>query len=79
MLILRRYSYTTKATAGGLTVGNVDLMTDHGYPRNLGLLNAQIPLAKNANKGFFIGGGSLHKFARLIYIANSRLSRIRLA
>ncbi|KAL8292886.1 hypothetical protein RQP46_000580 [Phenoliferia psychrophenolica] len=49
------YNYTTKATAPGLNVANVDVMSDHGYPRNLGLMNAQIPLAANAGKVFLIG------------------------
>jgi len=49
------YNYSTKATAPGLNVDAVDIMTDHGYPRNIGLLDAQIPLASTANKNFLIG------------------------
>ncbi|KAK4701131.1 mannan endo-1,4-beta-mannosidase, partial [Phenoliferia sp. Uapishka_3] len=49
------YNYSTKATAPGLNVADVDIVSDHGYPRNIGLLQAEIPLAKAANKVFFIG------------------------
>ena len=43
-------NYTTKATAPGLNVADVDIMSDHGYPRSLGILNSEIPLAADANK-----------------------------
>ncbi|ORY88384.1 glycoside hydrolase superfamily [Leucosporidium creatinivorum] len=49
------YNYSTKATAPGLNVSTVDIMTDHGYPRNVALLNAQIPLATAAKKSFILG------------------------
>ncbi|KAM0754027.1 glycoside hydrolase [Meredithblackwellia eburnea MCA 4105] len=49
------YNYSTKATAPGLTVANVDIVSDHAYPRNIALLNSEIPLATQANKGFLIG------------------------
>ncbi|GAA5870676.1 hypothetical protein JCM8547_005027 [Rhodosporidiobolus lusitaniae] len=49
------WNYTTGATAEGLTVPGVDIMSDHGYPRNTGILNKEIQLAKSAGKGFFIG------------------------
>lgn len=49
------YNYSTKQVAPGLNVANIDMMSDHGYPRNIALLQAQVPLARNANKAFFIG------------------------
>ncbi|GJN87931.1 hypothetical protein Rhopal_000886-T1 [Rhodotorula paludigena] len=49
------WNYSTKATAPGLTVPRVDLMSDHGYPRNLGILAEEVKLATQAKKGFFIG------------------------
>ena len=33
----------------------MNVVSDHGYPRNVALLNAQIPIATNANKAFIIG------------------------
>ncbi|SCV71400.1 BQ2448_2988 [Microbotryum intermedium] len=49
------YNYTTKAVAPGVNVSNIDLMSDHGYPRNVALLNAEIPIAQQYNKGFLLG------------------------
>jgi len=49
------YNYTTKATAPGLGVSKIDFMSDHGYPRNIALLNAEEPLAASARKAFLIG------------------------
>ncbi|SGY60627.1 BQ5605_C007g04458 [Microbotryum silenes-dioicae] len=49
------YNYTTKALAPGLNVTNIDLMSDHGYPRNVALLNAEIPIVQKYNKGFLLG------------------------
>ena len=44
------YNYSTKATAPGLGVANVDIVSDHGSPRNVALMNSEIPLAANAKK-----------------------------
>ncbi|KAK4702778.1 hypothetical protein P7C70_g3441, partial [Phenoliferia sp. Uapishka_3] len=49
------YNYTTKATAPGLGVQAAQLMSDHGYPRNIALLKAEVPLTNQHNKGFLIG------------------------
>lgn len=47
-------------------------MSDHGYPRNLGLIDIEKPLATNANKGFIIG--SFFPFARRERLADRRIS-----
>ncbi|KAL8279268.1 hypothetical protein RQP46_008305 [Phenoliferia psychrophenolica] len=47
------YNYSSKATAPGLNAGSVNLMSDHGYPRNIALLKAEVPLL--GTKGFLIG------------------------
>lgn len=49
------YNYTTKAVSPGLQVGSVDIVSDHGYPRSIPLLNSQIPIAANSGKSFIIG------------------------
>ncbi|BGP37278.1 hypothetical protein JCM10449v2_001183 [Rhodotorula kratochvilovae] len=49
------WNYSTGATAPGLAVAGVDIMSDHGYPRNTGILAKEIQLAKAAGKAFFIG------------------------
>nr|AIC85594.1 psychrophilic beta-mannanase [Glaciozyma antarctica] len=49
------YNYTNKATSPSLNITAIGAMSDHGYPRNLGLLDIQIPLATAAKKGFLIG------------------------
>ncbi|GAA5915844.1 hypothetical protein JCM6882_006818 [Rhodosporidiobolus microsporus] len=49
------WNYSTNAVPDGLNIAKVDMMTDHGYPRNTGILNKEIALAKSANKAFFIG------------------------
>ncbi|GAA5841643.1 hypothetical protein JCM9279_000714 [Rhodotorula babjevae] len=49
------WNYSTGATAPGLGVTGIDIVTDHGYPRNIGILNKEISLAKAAGKAFFIG------------------------
>ncbi|GAA5915850.1 hypothetical protein JCM6882_006821 [Rhodosporidiobolus microsporus] len=49
------YDPKTGAVAEGLKVSTVDMMTDHGYPRSVGLIQKEQALAKSAKKGFFIG------------------------
>ncbi|GAA5834464.1 hypothetical protein JCM11251_007015 [Rhodosporidiobolus azoricus] len=49
------WNYTNNAVPDGLNIPGVDIMSDHGYPRNTGILKKEIELAKNANKAFFIG------------------------
>ncbi|GAA5897847.1 hypothetical protein JCM6882_005094 [Rhodosporidiobolus microsporus] len=49
------WNYSTNAVPDGLNIAKVDMMTDHGYPRNTGILNKEIALAKSAKKAFFIG------------------------
>lgn len=49
------YNWSTKATAPGLGVSQVDIMSDHFYPRNTGILATEVSLAANANKNFLIG------------------------
>lgn len=49
------YNYSTKETSPSLQLAQIAVMSDHGYPRNVALLNSQIPLALNAQKGFFVG------------------------
>lgn len=49
------WNYSTKATAPGLEVEGVDIMTDHGYPRNLGILDVEVGLASDASKNFLMG------------------------
>ncbi|GAA5926559.1 uncharacterized protein JCM15063_000308 [Sporobolomyces koalae] len=49
------YNYTTKATPPSLTNRGVAMVSDHAYPRNVALFNAQKPLAANAFKNFLIG------------------------
>lgn len=49
------YNYTTKATAPALTNRGIGMVTDHAYPRNVALFNAQKPLAANALKNFLVG------------------------
>lgn len=49
------YNYSTKATAPGLNASIVDIMSDHAYPRNVALLNAEISLATPKHKAFLIG------------------------
>lgn len=68
------YNYSTKATAPGLNVAAVDIMTDHFYPRNTGIMATEVSLAANANKNFLIGeydwnsasGASLSSFLSAI-------------
>ncbi|GAA5868746.1 hypothetical protein JCM8547_005365 [Rhodosporidiobolus lusitaniae] len=45
----------TGATPEGLKVAGVDVVTDHAYPRDTGLLQKEVALAKSAGKAFFIG------------------------
>lgn len=47
--------------APGVNVDAVDIMTDHAYPRNIALVNSEITIAKQYNKGFLIGGKSAEK------------------
>ncbi|GAA5870684.1 hypothetical protein JCM8547_005029 [Rhodosporidiobolus lusitaniae] len=49
------WNYTTGATAPALTNRGVAMVTDHGYPRNTGILNREIQLAKDNFKNFLIG------------------------
>ncbi|CDR46534.1 hypothetical protein NBRC10512_001658 [Rhodotorula toruloides] len=49
------WNYTTGATSAGLTLSGVDIVTDHGYPRNTGIINKEFSLAKPALKNFLIG------------------------
>ncbi|GAA6037504.1 hypothetical protein JCM8097_008222 [Rhodosporidiobolus ruineniae] len=49
------WNYSTNAISDGLKNRGVDIVTDHGYPRNLGILNKEIALAQTYFKGFFIG------------------------
>ncbi|GAA5834477.1 hypothetical protein JCM11251_007018 [Rhodosporidiobolus azoricus] len=49
------YDPKTGATPEGLKVSTIDMMTDHGYPRSVGLIQKEASLAKSAKKAFFIG------------------------
>ncbi|GAA5932528.1 hypothetical protein JCM10213_005341 [Rhodosporidiobolus nylandii] len=55
----------------------VDIVSDHGYPRNLGILNTELGLATAANKAFVIGeydwrtGGSVSLASYLSRIESS--------
>ncbi|GAA5988775.1 hypothetical protein JCM5350_002934 [Sporobolomyces pararoseus] len=49
------YNYTTKATPPSLTNRGIAMVSDHAYPRNVALFNAQKPLAANALKNFLVG------------------------
>ncbi|GAA6055505.1 hypothetical protein JCM3770_006292 [Rhodotorula araucariae] len=49
------WNYTTGASAPGLNISGIDIVSDHGYPRNTGILTKEIELAKAAGKAFFIG------------------------
>jgi mannan endo-1,4-beta-mannosidase len=49
------YNYTTKATPPSLTNRGIAMVSDHAYPRNVALFNAQKPLAANAIKNFLVG------------------------
>ncbi|BGP35567.1 hypothetical protein JCM10296v2_007408 [Rhodotorula toruloides] len=49
------WNYTTGATSAGLTLSGVDIVTDHSYPRNTGIINKEFSLAKPALKNFLIG------------------------
>lgn len=51
------YNYTTKVTPDGLGIKAMDIMSDHGYPRNIALLKAEVPLVQvnQRQKNFLIG------------------------
>ncbi len=49
------YNLANGATAAGLNIGNIDIMSSHAYPRSLTEINKEIPLAAKANKNFLIG------------------------
>ncbi|GEM11152.1 glycoside hydrolase [Rhodotorula toruloides] len=49
------WNYTTGATSAGLTLSGVDMVTDHGYPRNTGIISKEYSLMKPALKNFLIG------------------------
>ncbi|GAA5982721.1 hypothetical protein JCM11641_007767 [Rhodosporidiobolus odoratus] len=76
------WNYTTGATPDGLNIAGVDMISDHGYPRNTGILNKEIALAKAAGKAFFIseydwtstgGGASLDSYLSTIESSGSYL------
>ncbi|KAJ8291639.1 Mannan endo-1,4-beta-mannosidase 1 [Rhodotorula toruloides] len=46
---------TTGATSPGLNISGVDIVSDHGYPRNTGIITKELALAKAARKSFLIG------------------------
>ncbi|GAA5951773.1 hypothetical protein JCM10213_001103 [Rhodosporidiobolus nylandii] len=49
------WNYTTNAISPGLSNRAFDIVTDHGYPRNTGILNREISIAAQYAKGFLIG------------------------
>ncbi|GAA5958348.1 hypothetical protein JCM3765_004803 [Sporobolomyces pararoseus] len=49
------YNYTDKAVAPSLNVSRVDVVQDHGYPRNVPLLQAEIAIAEKASKNLWVG------------------------
>ncbi|GAA6004326.1 hypothetical protein JCM10207_000670 [Rhodosporidiobolus poonsookiae] len=49
------WNYTNNAIPDGLRNRAVDIMTDHGYPRNTGILAREVTIAQTYAKGFFIG------------------------
>ncbi|CDR46532.1 RHTO0S12e05732g1_1 [Rhodotorula toruloides] len=49
------WNYTTGATSPGLNISGVDIVSDHGYPRNTGIITKELALAKAARKSFLIG------------------------
>ncbi|GAA6037454.1 hypothetical protein JCM8097_008195 [Rhodosporidiobolus ruineniae] len=49
------WNYSTNATPDGLRLPGIDIVSDHGYPRNGGILSKEIALAKAANKAFIVG------------------------
>ncbi|GAA5973883.1 hypothetical protein JCM11641_001199 [Rhodosporidiobolus odoratus] len=49
------WNYTNNASPAGLTNRAVSIMSDHGYPRNTGILNHEVGLAAQNLKGFLIG------------------------
>ncbi|BGP43674.1 hypothetical protein JCM10449v2_007719 [Rhodotorula kratochvilovae] len=51
------WNYTNNAAAPGLSSRYVQIMTDHGYPRNLGILSHEMGQINNAyySKNFLIG------------------------
>ncbi|GAA5834472.1 hypothetical protein JCM11251_007017 [Rhodosporidiobolus azoricus] len=49
------WNYTNNAISPGLSNRGIDIVTDHGYPRNTGILNREIAYASQYFKGFFIG------------------------
>ncbi|PRQ70629.1 Glycoside hydrolase superfamily [Rhodotorula toruloides] len=49
------WNYTTGATSPGLNISGVDIVSDHGYPRNTGIITKELALAKAARKNFLIG------------------------
>lgn len=56
------WNYTTNATPPGLTVPGVDIMSDHGYPRNTGILEREVEIADGWGKVLYIGGASSFSF-----------------
>ncbi|GAA6037508.1 hypothetical protein JCM8097_008224 [Rhodosporidiobolus ruineniae] len=74
------WNYSTNAVAPGLDVAGVDIMSDHGYPRNTGILEREIELADDANKAFFVGeydwrpnGGGVPLTDYLSFLENNQL------
>ncbi|GAA5871921.1 hypothetical protein JCM16303_000915 [Sporobolomyces ruberrimus] len=52
------WNYTTKVAAPSLNVTRLDIVQDHGissYPRNVPLLETEIPLAANVSKNIWVG------------------------
>ncbi|BGP35565.1 hypothetical protein JCM10296v2_007406 [Rhodotorula toruloides] len=49
------WNYTTGAASPGLNISGVDIVSDHGYPRNTGIITKELALAKAARENFLIG------------------------
>ncbi|SCV67891.1 BQ2448_5502 [Microbotryum intermedium] len=49
------WNYSTGAIPQGGKVSTVDIITDHVYPRNWGIINKEISIAKGFNKNFLLG------------------------
>lgn len=41
--------------AAGLTIPNIDMLSDHAYPRNLALIQSEASRTNSAQKAFLIG------------------------
>lgn len=49
------YNYTTKARSQGLQVPGINIVTDHGYPRNTALISTEYDITAPYAKNFLIG------------------------